>query len=143
MSGKKGRAGMATPTVSEALTEGIRVTASAFYMPDESDPEARQFRFGYRITISNEGTQAATLTSRRWLIIDADGTREEVEGPGVIGQTPRLEAGQGFKYTSYCPLKTRWGTMEGSYRFERDDGTAFTARIGRFFLVMPREAAKV
>jgi ApaG protein len=134
---------MPTPTTSEATTQGIRVTASAFYMPDESDPESRQYRFGYRITIFNEGNSAATLTSRRWLIIDADGQREEVQGPGVIGQTPRLEPGQGFKYTSYCPLKTRWGTMEGTYHLERDDGTEFEAEIGRFYLVMPREAAKV
>ena len=134
---------MPTPTNSEALTDGIRVTASAFFMPDESDPENRAFRFGYRITITNEGREAATLTSRRWLIIDGDGLREEVEGPGVIGQTPRLEAGQGFKYTSYCPLKTPWGTMEGTYVLERDDGTEIRALIGRFYLVMPREAAKV
>jgi ApaG protein len=132
---------MPTPSTSDALTHGIRVTASAFYMPDESDPESRQYRFGYRITIYNEGTSPATLTSRRWLIIDADGNREEVEGPGVIGQTPRLEPGQGFKYTSYCPLKTTWGTMEGSYHMERDDGSEFDAHVGRFFLVIPKEAA--
>jgi ApaG protein len=132
---------MPTPSNSEAVTDGIRVTAAAFYMPDESDPEARQFRFGYRITISNEGAAAATLVSRHWVIIDADGTREEVEGPGVIGQTPRLEPGQGFKYTSYCPLKTPWGTMEGTYKFERDGGEEFEANIGRFYLVMPKEMA--
>jgi len=36
---------------------------------------------------------------------------------------------------SYCPLATAWGTMEGSYTFEREDGTRFQVRVARFFLV--------
>jgi uncharacterized protein affecting Mg2+/Co2+ transport len=31
--------------------------------------------------------------------------------------------------------------MEGSYTFERDDGSTFEARIGRFFLAPPRSVA--
>jgi ApaG protein len=58
-----------------------------------------------------------------------------VNGPGVVGQFPTLEAGQRFEYPSFCPLETSWGTMEGSYRMERDDGTAFEVLIGRFYLV--------
>ena len=65
------------------------------------------------------------------------GRREDVEGPGVVGQTPRLEPGQAFKYQSFCPLRTEWGTMEGSYRFRRDDGTEFDVEIGRFYLRLP------
>ena len=134
---------MGTAATSETVTQGVRVTAAAFYLPEESDPEGRQFRFGYRITIVNEGTEAVTMVSRRWLIIDADGGREEVEGPGVIGQTPRLAPGEGFKYTSYCPLKTAWGTMEGEYRMEKDDGTGVDVKVGRFLLVRPRVTEKV
>jgi ApaG protein len=132
---------MQTPGSSEAVTEGIRITATAFYLPDDSDPDARQYRFGYRISMQNEGIAPATLVSRRWLIIDANGNAEEVEGLGVVGQSPRLEPEQAFKYTSYCPLRTAWGTMEGHYVFERDDGTEFKAKIGRFYLVMPKHAA--
>lgn len=134
---------MPTPTTSDTLTNGVRVTAAAFFLADESDPDARQFKFGYRITILNEGGVPVTLLSRRWHIIDANGQTEEVEGPGVIGQTPRLAPGEGFKYTSYCPLKTRWGTMEGIYSMERDDGTQFEAKIGRFYLVVPAPVEKV
>ena len=125
---------MSTPELSDVMTEGIRIGATAYYLPEESDPDDRKFLFGYTIVIVNRGDSPAKLISRRWTIIDALGRREEVEGPGVVGQTPRLEPGQAFKYQSFCPLKTQWGTMEGSYRFQRDDGTEFDASIGRFYL---------
>ena len=69
------------------------------------------------------------------MIVDADGQRESVRGRGVIGEFPKLAAGESYSYVSFCPLGTSWGTMEGSYVFERDDGKRFTVRIGRFFLV--------
>ena len=46
-----------------------------------------------------------------------------------------------FEYESYCPLSTRWGTMEGEYRFEREDGTLMEVNVARFFLVAPESAA--
>ena len=128
---------MPTPEMSEELTEGIRVGASAFYLPQESDADERRFAFGYTIVIANEGERPARLLSRHWVIIDAEGRREEVRGPGVVGETPRLEPGQAFKYQSMCPLRTPWGTMEGSYTMRRDDGERFEARVGRFYLRLP------
>ena len=35
---------------------------------------------------------------------------------------------------SGCPLPTTWGTMEGHYVMERDDGSTFQAEVGCFFL---------
>ena len=107
---------------SEATTQGIRVEVSPSYMPEHSRPTEREFVFAYRIRITNLGDEAAHLVSRRWLIVDANGTSHVVEGPGVVGQQPRLEPGQSFDYSSYCPLKTPWGTMEGSFQMRRDDG---------------------
>jgi ApaG protein len=133
---------MPTPEMSEAVTQNIRVGATAFYLPQESDPDAPRYGFGYRIVIVNEGDQPAQLLRRHWVIIDAEGHREEVRGPGVVGETPRLQAGEAFKYQSFCPLSTPWGTMEGSYTFQRDDGTTFEVAIGRFYLRTPaREPA--
>ncbi|HSV12952.1 MAG TPA: Co2+/Mg2+ efflux protein ApaG [Tepidisphaeraceae bacterium] len=127
---------MPTPTLSDVTTDGIRVGASAFYLPDQSDPTQQRYVFGYTIVISNEGDAPAQLISRHWVIIDANGHREEVNGPGVVGKTPRLEPGQAFKYQSFCPLKTPWGTMEGEYQTRRDNGETFDARIERFYLRM-------
>jgi ApaG protein len=119
------------------------VQAVAQYLPTESDPGSRRYLFSYRIRIANEGPQRARLRSRHWIILDADNKREDVKGPGVVGEHPDLGPGESFEYTSSCPLKTRWGTMEGSYTFERPDGSTFEAVVGRFFLVPggPRVAA--
>jgi ApaG protein len=129
---------MPTPALSDTTTHGIRVGATAFYLPDESIPEENRFVFGYRIVIVNESNATATLRSRHWVIIDGDGNVEEVKGEGVVGQQPRLGPGEGFKYTSYCPLTTQWGTMEGTYQFESDDGDRFDVKIGRFYLTQSR-----
>ena len=118
-----------------AVTEGIRVEAEAFYKEDQSDPDARQYRFEYTIAISNEGHEPAQLRSRHWIIVDADGKREDVRGKGVVGEYPQLAPGESYSYLSFCPLSTTWGTMEGSYLYERDDGKRFAVAIGRFFLV--------
>jgi ApaG protein len=128
---------MSTPEMSDTTTEGLRVGATAFYLPEESNPDEGKFRFGYRILIVNEGTEPAQLVSRHWIIVDAEGHREDVRGPGVVGQTPLLKPGEGFKYTSYCPLETPWGTMEGTYQMVRPDGRKFEAKIGRFYLHVP------
>jgi ApaG protein len=125
---------MPTPEMSDVTTRGIRVGATAYFLSEESDHDARRFVYGYTIVVKNDSDFVAQLMSRHWIIIDALGRREDVEGPGVVGQTPRLEPGQAFKYQSYCPLRTEWGTMEGAYTMRRDDGQTFDVQIGRFFL---------
>src|SRR5690606_15619055 len=115
-----------------------RVGATAFYLPDESNEHEKRYVFGYRIVIVNEGKTTATLRTRHWKIIDAHGRVEEVKGAGVVGQQPKLAPGEGFKYTSYCPLQTPWGTMEGTYLFERDDRSTFPVKIGRFYLAVSK-----
>ena len=69
------------------------------------------------------------LRNRHWIITDATGRIEEVEGPGVVGEQPRLEPGESFEYTSACPLGTSFGTMHGSYRMISEDGEAFDAEV--------------
>lgn len=119
---------------SEATTEGVRVEVWPAFMAEQSQPDERQWMFSYRVRITNEGSEAATLESRYWLIVDAHGERHEVRGPGVVGQQPRVEAGEAFEYSSFCPLRTAWGTMEGSFQMRRDDGRAFEAVVARFYL---------
>lgn len=133
---------------SECVTEGIRVIARPVYLPDHSDPDhenprARRYAFGYTIIIRNEGDSPARLMRRHWVIVDANGERQDVEGVGVIGEQPRLEPGDEFEYTSWAPIHTAWGTMEGEYLMRRDDGSSFNARIGRFYLVAEPAPASV
>ena len=130
---------MPTPEMSDTTTNGVRVGATAYYLPEESDPDENKYLFGYTIVVANQGDAPVRLVSRHWVIIDGKGHREEVQGAGVVGKTPRLEPGQAFKYQSFCPLSTPWGTMEGTYQMERDDGETFDANIGRFYLAVPPE----
>ncbi len=115
-------------------TDGIRITVRPMYLPDQSSPARRHYVFAYFVRIENVGAQAAQLLARRWLIHDSVGDDVEVEGDGVVGEQPRLEAGQVHEYQSFCVLKSRNGWMEGHYSFTRDDGTAFRAIIPRFAL---------
>jgi ApaG protein len=129
------------PTVAEstsqALTQGIRVRVQSMYLPDQSSPNDERYVFAYTITISNESTFTAQLRTRHWIITDGRGEVEEVKGDGVVGEQPRLSPGQSFQYTSGCVLTTPIGTMHGTYRFWRDDGTYFDAVIAPFTLASP------
>ncbi len=119
---------------SETITEGIRVRVEPSFNPAHSDAERGRFTFVYHITMTNEGSLAATLCGRQWVIVDAEGARSLVVGPDVVGKTPHLAPGQSFEYSSYCMLPTRWGTMEGHFTFEREDGSTFNALVSRFYL---------
>ena len=119
---------------SDTVTGGIRVTVRPSYMELQSSPDDKRFLFSYSVTIRNEGDARVRLATRRWRIVDADGEERIVEGPGVIGQHPELSPGDSFEYSSFCPLLTPWGTMEGHFTFERE-GTRFDAQVGRFYLV--------
>lgn len=122
---------------SEAVTEGVRVVVRPHYLADRSAPEASEpeFAFAYQVEIVNERSDAVQLVRRHWTIVDADGERREVDGEGVVGERPRLEPGERFTYTSWCPIATTWGTMEGSYAMRLDDGTELSVSIARFYLV--------
>ena len=127
---------VAEPT-SIALTDGIRVRVKAQYLADQSSPRDDRFVFAYTITISNEGAAPAQLRTRHWVITDSRGTIDEVRGDGVVGEQPHLGPGESFQYTSGCVLTTPLGTMHGSYRMWRDDGSFFDATIAPFSLVSP------
>lgn len=123
--------------MSTATTEGIKVNVRAVYVPEQSAPRAKRYVFAYTVQIANEGSTAAQLRSRHWVITDGDGRIEEVRGPGVIGQQPFLKPGDQFEYTSGCVLTTPRGEMRGSYQMERPDGTSFEADIASFALTLP------
>lgn len=124
---------------SVALTEGIRVTVTSRYLPEQSMPRNHRYVWAYTVRITNEGAEAATLRTRHWIITDARSKVDEVKGPGVIGEQPRLEPGDSFQYTSGCILQTSRGTMHGTYQMVRDDGRGFDAEIAAFTLTMPSE----
>jgi ApaG protein len=132
--------GGATPynhPVSDTTTDGIRIEVESAYIPERSDPEHSSYFFAYRVRITNVGSETAQLLNREWIITDSEGNVERVSGPGVVGEQPILEPGESFEYTSFCPLPTSVGTMEGSYGMRRLAGAIFDARIDPFTLAVP------
>ena len=123
--------------VSTAITNGIRVSVQAVYVPEQSAPMAKRYVFAYTVKIANEGNASAQLRSRHWVITAAAGKLEEVRGPGVVGQQPLLRPGEEFEYTSGCVLQTPRGEMKGTYQMQRADGSSFDATIAPFSLALP------
>lgn len=122
---------------SEATTRGVQVAVVCEYAPGRSNPQHEEWFFLYTITITNEGTEAAQLLTRHWIITDGTGRIEEVRGPGVVGKQPVLAPGESFTYTSGCPLTTPFGVMEGTYQMVTAGGEPFDARIAPFTLSEP------
>ena len=124
--------------MAESKKYHIEVGVNTAYIAEQSDPAADRYIFAYTITISNNGTEAAQLISRHWIITDADGVTQEVKGLGVVGEQPLLRPGESFEYTSGTAMATPVGTMRGSYQMAAEDGNKFDAEIPAFTLSMPR-----
>jgi ApaG protein len=121
----------------DAVPNQIRVDVETAYLDEQSDPKERRYVFSYTITIRNEGSVAARLLTRHWVITDANGKVQEVRGEGVVGEQPHLKPGQGFRYSSGAVLETPVGAMQGSYQMVTDEGARFDAPIAVFRLAMP------
>ena len=121
----------------QAETEGFIVRVRPRYLPEQSDPDARRWVWAYAIEIINASTRTAQLVSRKWIITDALGQVETVEGPGVVGEQPTLNPGDAYAYGSGCPLTTPTGSMVGSYNMVDDAGARFDIAIPAFSLDVP------
>jgi len=123
--------------MSDTTTRGIRVQVTSFYDAERSSPQENYYFFAYQVRIANVGSETAQLVSREWIITDANGEVQKVQGPGVVGEQPILAPGDAFEYTSFCPLTTPVGAMQGSYRMTSASGESFDAEIAPFSLAVP------
>lgn len=121
----------------EAETCGIRVRVTPNFLEDQSVPDEGRYFWAYTVEITNLGTTTVQLKTRHWMITDANGRREIVRGPGVVGKTPTLAPGNSFTYTSGCPLSTPSGIMSGSYQMEQAGGPMLDVTIPSFSLDSP------
>ena len=119
----------------DAVTEAVRITVRPAWLDGKSDAMERRFAFTYFVRVENHGPDEFQLLRRRWVITDADGRVQEVEGAGVIGEQPVIGPGEAHEYHSFCVLRTFEGSMEGYYVMQRPDGSRFQAQIPRFDLV--------
>tara|TARA_B110000003_G_scaffold248467_1_gene260190 strand:- start:253 stop:624 length:372 start_codon:yes stop_codon:yes gene_type:complete len=113
----------------------IIVEANSEYISDQSNPVEEKYFFSYNIKITNNSNQSAKLLSRYWQITDGLGNSEDIHGPGVIGKNPKIKPGESFSYTSYCPIKTPIGSMEGSFRMVNEETEEFEVEVKKFKLL--------
>jgi ApaG protein len=125
--------------MSENNPYDVKVDVKTTYIAEQSDPDTDRYVFAYTVTIHNEGSVAAKLLTRHWIINDANGNVQEVHGEGVVGEQPYLNPGESFQYTSGTVIETPVGSMEGSYQMLAEDGTPFDAQIPAFTLSLPNK----
>lgn len=124
-----------------ATTRDITVRVAVSFLSEQSDPGRARWYWAYHIRIENAGPEPIQLISREWLILDGRGGRHDVQGEGVIGEQPVIDAGASYDYVNGCPLSTPSGSMEGRYHMIDAAGASFAVAIPRFPLVAPQAAA--
>jgi ApaG protein len=127
--------------MSTAISHSIRISVRVRFEDAHSDPGASHFLFSYRITIANVGEEPVRLLRRHWIIRDSLAAVREVEGPGVVGETPVIPPGEQYAYSSACDLRSRFGRMDGTYLMERlSDGQFFRVQVPTMHFQEPRSA---
>ena len=120
------------------ITLGVEVSVQTMYQEAHSVPDENLFVFAYKILIANHNEHTVQLLSRKWVITNAVGETEMVEGDGVVGRQPVLYRGDSYEYVSGCNLATAFGTMRGAYFFEnKATRKVFEVKIPVFNLEAP------
>ncbi|MBD0788612.1 Co2+/Mg2+ efflux protein ApaG [Vibrio sp. Y2-5] len=115
----------------------IKIQVHTKYIPEQSTPEQMRYVFAYLITIKNLSSETVQLISRRWLITDANGKQLVIEGEGVVGEQPFIDANDEYTYTSGTAIETPVGVMQGHYIMQDHEGNEFIANIEPFRLAVP------
>lgn len=121
-----------------AVTQGIEISVDTKYLSQHSLPKQGHYFFAYFITIANKSEFSVQLLRRHWDITDGYGQKREVDGDGVVGETPVIEPGQSYTYNSGCDFETEMGKMSGHYAMERlIDKERFNVVIPEFVMMVP------
>ncbi len=120
------------------ISGGIKVSVETSYQPEYSNPVNSEFMFAYKITIENNNNFPVKLLRRHWFIYDSDGSNREVEGEGVVGVQPVIDAGASYQYISGCNLRSEMGKMHGTYLLENvNNKKTFDVYIPSFEMFVP------
>lgn len=145
------------PLCSEAVTNGVQVRSSAVFVPElsilENDIDVESYVFAYYVRMRKFGAEddgaqsnahkSCQLSSRQWMIQENGVFKDEVRGPGVIGQYPLLKPGdRAFVYASYTSSSASKGSIQGNFTFvpgslTRPEGAQFLVKVAEFPLEVP------
>lgn len=120
-------------------TNGIRISVRVSYNKDYSDPLEKKFVYVYEILIENLTDHPVQVMARHWRIFDSFGTKREVIGEGIIGKQPIIAPGEFHSYSSWSPIGTEIGRMDGRYQvLDLLTEEKFYVNIPSFDLVYPK-----
>lgn len=100
------------------VTSGVRISVVTRYEEKLSSAAMESFVFSYHITIENQNDFPIQLLRRHWYVFDSIALNREVEGPGVVGETPVIEPRSYYHYSSACDLRSMRGSMSGFYTMQ-------------------------
>ncbi len=128
----------------------VVVSVHTQYIEGQSIAAEKKYVFAYHVDIYNPSHHPVQLLTRHWLITDGDGQLQEVEGDGVVGETPVIAPGDSYQYSSGAVLSTQVGSMSGHYGMRLclesedatndeslEDNSVFNASIPVFTLAVP------
>tara|TARA_B110000196_G_C20905571_1_gene548017 strand:- start:178 stop:627 length:450 start_codon:yes stop_codon:yes gene_type:complete len=128
----------------------IIVTVQPQYIAAQSIVAEQKYVFAYHIDIYNPSLHPVQLLTRHWFITDGNGTLQEIQGDGVVGENPIIAPGDSYQYSSGAVLSTEVGSMSGHYGMrvcleaededlgaEQEDNLIFNAQIPVFTLAVP------
>ncbi|KAJ3671516.1 hypothetical protein LUZ60_007595 [Juncus effusus] len=147
----------AGPLCSTAVTNGVKVRASAVLVPEGStpgepstedeDPDRYLYSYSIRLSLLPEGCRldgkyhsSCQLAERHWLIKSRGYLVNDVNGEAVIGKYPLLTPGMDeFVYESAASLPNTPGSIEGSFTMvpgslKKPEGRQFEATVAPFVL---------
>lgn len=120
------------------ISSGVKISVENSYQPEYSNPMNSEFMFAYKITIENNNNFPVKLLRRHWFIYDSNGSNREVEGEGVVGVQPVIDAGASYQYISGCHLRSEMGKMHGTYLLENvNNKKTFDVYIPSFEMFVP------
>ncbi|XP_054718207.1 F-box only protein 3-like [Uloborus diversus] len=104
----------------EAVTDNITVSVATCFLPEISKINPPKFYHTYRITMTmspeTPSSESCQLETRHWTITDDNGSEEQVDGPGVVGEYPVMYPGASFSWVSSTSFSTTYGNMRGHFR---------------------------
>ena len=117
--------------------DGIEISSDVIYLESQSDPSIPIFMFSYNMEIENNLDDTVQLISRHWEITDGNGIVKTVNGKGVVGLQPQILKNDTFSYSSFCPISTEFGIMNGWYEMKTEKGISFKTKIPTINLFTP------
>jgi ApaG protein len=101
-------------------------------------PPDKPHAFVYFITIRNESDRPVRLLGRKWVVVNADGSRLVIEGDKIVGETPRLAPGEQFSYNSYHVTNCNAEVL-GCFHGVDEHGQKIHVMLPSFNMTIPSE----